>query len=90
MLISRRAVSLGLAGALLALPVEARAAQAIGSFHDVRDHGARGDGATVDSPAINRAIEAAAREGGGAVVFPPGRYLSFSIRLRPPPGTRST
>ena len=50
--------------------------------HDVRDYGARGDGNTVDSGAINAAIEAAAKAGGGTVHVPPGRYLSASIRLR--------
>ena len=49
---------------------------------DVRAFGATGDGKTVDSPAINKAIEAAAAAGGGTVVFPAGSYLSFSIRLK--------
>jgi len=49
---------------------------------DVRDYGAKGDGITLDSPAINAAIEAAAAAGGGTVHFPAGRYLSFSIRLK--------
>ncbi|MFT3780551.1 MAG: glycosyl hydrolase family 28-related protein [Nibricoccus sp.] len=49
---------------------------------NVRDFGARGDGVTLDSPAINAAIEAAAAAGGGTVKFPAGRYLSFSIRLK--------
>ena len=49
---------------------------------DVRAFGATGDGKTVDSPAINKAIEAAAAAGGGTVVFPAGNYLSFSIRLK--------
>lgn len=49
---------------------------------DVRMYGATGDGKTVDSPAINRAIEAAAAVGGGVVIFPAGMYLSFSIRLK--------
>jgi polygalacturonase len=49
---------------------------------DVRAFGAVGDGKTVDSPAINKAIEAAAAAGGGTVVFPAGNYLSFSIRLK--------
>jgi polygalacturonase len=53
----------------------------LGGF-DVRAFGARGDGATLDTAAINAAIEAAAQGGGGTVRFPPGRYLSFSIRLR--------
>jgi polygalacturonase len=49
---------------------------------DVREYGARGDGKHVDSEAINRAIAAAGRAGGGTVIVPPGRYLCFSIRLR--------
>src|SRR5208283_2148092 len=49
---------------------------------DVRAFGATGDGKTVDSPAINKAIEAAAAAGGGTVFFPAGNYLSFSIRLK--------
>jgi len=49
---------------------------------DVRAFGATGDGKTVDSPAINAAIEAAAAAGGGTVVFPAGSYISFSIRLK--------
>lgn len=49
---------------------------------NVRDHGAKGDGVSLDSPAINAAIDAAAAAGGGTVVIPPGTYLSFSIRLK--------
>ena len=49
---------------------------------DVRTYGATGDGKTVDSPAINKAIEAAAAAGGGTVFFPAGNYVSFSIRLK--------
>ena len=49
---------------------------------DVRSFGATGDGKTVDTPAINRAIEAAEAAGGGVVVFSPGVYLCFSIRLK--------
>jgi polygalacturonase len=49
---------------------------------DVRAFGAKGDGKAVDSPAINKAIEAAAAVGGGTVVFPAGSYISFSIRLK--------
>ena len=52
-----------------------------GSF-DVRRYGATGDGKTVDTPAVNRAIDAAAAAGGGLVVFPTGTYLCFSIRLK--------
>jgi polygalacturonase len=50
--------------------------------YNVRDYGAVGDGKTLDSPAINRAIEACARAGGGTVCLPAGTYLSGSIHLK--------
>jgi polygalacturonase len=49
---------------------------------NVRAYGATGDGSTLDTDSINRAIEAAAAAGGGTVEFPAGTYLSFSIRLK--------
>lgn len=52
------------------------------SFFNVRDFGATGDGKTIDSPAINRAIDAAASSGGGTVLVPAGQYLCFSVRLK--------
>jgi len=50
-------------------------------FYDVRAFGALGDGKTPDTPAINRAIEAAA-VAGGTVYFPAGNYLCYSIHLK--------
>jgi polygalacturonase len=55
--------------------------KAIGSFN-VRSFGATGDGKTLDSPAINRAIEAVAAAGGGTVYFPAGIYACYSLRLK--------
>ncbi|HCA80366.1 MAG TPA: exo-poly-alpha-D-galacturonosidase [Bacteroidetes bacterium] len=52
------------------------------ALFNVRSYGAAGDGKRLDSPAINRAIEACAQGGGGTVVFPTGTYLSGSIHLR--------
>jgi polygalacturonase len=49
---------------------------------DVRQFGAKGDGATIDTPAINKAIDVAAAAGGGTVHFPAGTYLSYSIHLK--------
>ena len=49
---------------------------------DVRGYGATGDGKNVDSPAINRAIDAAAAAGGGTIYFPAGSYLCYSIHLK--------
>jgi len=44
--------------------------------------GATGDGKTLDTLAINKAIEAAAAAGGGTVRFPAGSYLCYSIHLK--------
>ena len=52
------------------------------AFVSIRSFGAKGDGITVDTPAINRAIETVAIAGGGTVLFPAGIYLSYSIRLK--------
>ena len=49
---------------------------------NVRTFGALGDGKTVDTPAINRAIDAAAQGGGGTVFFPSGIYVCFTIHLK--------
>jgi polygalacturonase len=73
---------LGAGAALAASAVPVRATGSLTGFHNVRDYGARGDGKAVDSPAFNRAIEAASAKGGGTIVVPPGRYLCFSIRLK--------
>ena len=49
---------------------------------DVRTFGAKGDGRTLDTEAINRAITAAHGAGGGTVRIPAGTYLSTSIHLQ--------
>ncbi|HEY8995317.1 MAG TPA: glycoside hydrolase family 28 protein [Lacunisphaera sp.] len=66
----------------LALSASVVSAQTPAHVFDVRAFGAKGDGITLDSPAINAAIEAAAATGGGTVHFPAGTYLSFSVRLK--------
>jgi polygalacturonase len=52
------------------------------SIFNVRDFGAKGDGVSIDSPAINRTIDAAEQNGGGTVFFPAGTYASYSIHLK--------
>jgi polygalacturonase len=84
-----RTGSIGMAAAAIPAVSFAAAAQdgvqataaSLGLF-DVRKYGATGDGKTLDTLAVNKAIEAAAAAGGGVVVFPPGMYLCFSIHLK--------
>lgn len=52
-----------------------------GGLFDVRHFGAKGDGKTLDTAAVNNAIAAAAAAGGGTVLFPAGNYLCYSIHL---------
>jgi polygalacturonase len=54
----------------------------IASVFNVKTYGATGDGKTIDTPAVNQAIEAASSAGGGTVLFPAGQYLCYSIRLK--------
>jgi hypothetical protein len=49
---------------------------------NIRDYGAVGDGRTLDTPAINKAIEDCTAAGGGQVLLPPGRYLSGTVHLK--------
>jgi hypothetical protein len=48
----------------------------------VRDFGAKGDGVTLDTAAIQAAIDAATGEGGGTVHLDPGSYLIGTITLK--------
>ncbi|QJU57763.1 glycoside hydrolase family 28 protein [Sphingomonas sp. AP4-R1] len=71
--------------ALTTLPVRAARQLGVsptGGFLNIRDFGAKGDGRTIDSPAIDRAIEAAASRGGGTVYVPPGTYACYTIHLK--------
>ncbi len=49
---------------------------------NVRTYGATGDGKTIDTPAINKGIDAVAAAGGGTLVFPAGTYVCFTIHLK--------
>ncbi len=51
-------------------------------IYNVVDFGAKGDGKTNNTKAINSAIEAAAKDGGGTVYFPAGDFLSYTMHLK--------
>lgn len=52
------------------------------SQFSVSDYGAKGDGITLDTRAIQAAIDSASATGGGVVTFPQGVYLSGALFLK--------
>jgi polygalacturonase len=72
--------------AALAEPAAAKKAPPAPAGHvgvfDVKEFGATGDGKTIDSDAINKAIDAASAAGGGTVQLPAGTYASYSVHLK--------
>lgn len=88
MTLDRRSALTGGIGLLSAASITPAAAAAPApsgpapGWYDVRHFGATGDGHTLDTPAVNRAIAQAAASGGGTIYFPPGTYACHSIRLK--------
>ncbi len=57
-------------------------AQHYNGYLNVKDFGALGDSATLNTTALQSAIDSAAAQGGGTVTVPPGVYLSGTIFLK--------
>jgi polygalacturonase len=53
-----------------------------GRLVDATKIGALGDGATVNTTAIQKAIDACSADGGGTIQFPAGRYVTGTIQLK--------
>lgn len=66
---------------LAALQCLAATASASGKTFNIADFGAKGDGVTKDTAAIQKAVDACAQNGGGTVLIPAGIYLTGSIVL---------
>jgi Glycosyl hydrolases family 28 len=49
---------------------------------NIRDYGAKGDGKTLDSRAIQSAIDRASEQGGGVIAVPAGRFLCGTLFLK--------
>jgi polygalacturonase len=75
-----------LIGAILCASWLSTAADATGSaapkIYNVRQFGAKGDGKTLDTVVIQKALDECGNSGGGIVRFPAGTYLSQPIFLR--------
>ena len=57
-------------------------ARSMPSVYDVVKYGAVGDGKTLNTIAIQKAIDECSSRGGGVVLFPEGRYVSGTILLK--------
>lgn len=84
----RRLAAAGLAAPVLVAQNAASASPSpapgglLPGWFDVRSFGAKGDGVTKDTRAIQAAIDACSRAGGGRVFFPVGRFLTGSLTLK--------
>lgn len=78
---ARHAWWMGLLAVVLSGPGLLAAAPGVSPF-DPRDYGAKADGATVDTKAIQAAVDAAASAGGGRVCLSGGVFVSGTIVLK--------
>jgi len=81
-LTSSAVLGIGARRAVNALEPKREPVHEVPADFDVREFGAKGDGKTLDTFAINKAISAAAAIGGGTVHLPAGTYLCYSIHLK--------
>ncbi|HEX4040027.1 MAG TPA: glycosyl hydrolase family 28 protein [Acidobacteriaceae bacterium] len=91
-LLSRRQTFSTLAGLLGAGLVGARPVSAEESpsadlsngarVYNVRAYGAKGDGTTLDTAALQRAIDACSADGGGTVLIPAGVFLTGTVEIK--------
>src|SRR6185369_16586534 len=61
----------------------APATQGLGTrVYNIREFGAKGDGKTLDTPALQAAIDACTRDGGGTVLVPSGTFVIGTTELK--------
>jgi hypothetical protein len=69
-------------------PAAASAAERVAStdqgarIYNIRDFGAKGDGKTLDTAALQAAIDACTRDGGGTVLVPAGTFVIGTTELK--------
>ena len=76
----------GLAASFAAPLADAQAAPAQNDLgarvYNVHNYGAKGDGVTLDTAAVQAAVDVCHREGGGVVLIPAGTFLIGTLELR--------
>jgi polygalacturonase len=51
-------------------------------IYNIQDFGAKGDGISLNTQFIQKAIDECAQNGGGKVIVPPGRFLTDLLFLK--------
>src|SRR4051812_15728383 len=73
----------GLINKAAANPLKSNDDKLLGAHvYNVRDYGAKGDGKTLDTAAIQSAIDKCFNDKGGTVLIPAGDFLSGTLELR--------
>src|SRR5665213_183882 len=79
--ISRGVFILIAAFSAINLPATARCDEKLDGIFNVKKFGATGDGQTLDTPAIEKTIQACQQTGGGKIIFPAGKYVTGTFEI---------
>ena len=71
-----------LAGSTHGLDIPPRDKTSGTGIYNIRDFGAKGDGKSLDTPAVQKAIDACNRDDGGIVLVPAGVYVIGTVQMK--------
>lgn len=78
----RRWLVAALAGSAISMPRVASAQPGTERVYNIADFGAKGDGRTLDTAAVQAAIDACNKGQGGTVLVPPGVFVIGTVELK--------